>query len=581
MYKKIKHIMFMYKDFERRWGESFFLITGLCILIFFSISIVFVFIAGDVIAKGDDGYFHYMRLLGIKEAINDGNFPNYINYIYLNGYGYASNIFYPDFMLVPFSYLANYIGNIEAYKFMLVFSNLLCGFLTFYSVKGITKNKNIAILVAILYTFCFYRVYDFFPRSALGEGLAFSFIPLVFYGLYEMLYNDYRKWYLLTIGISLMTLTHILSSILVIVVIVIIAIVSYKQFLIEKKRIVYGILSVCVYVCLVAFFLFPMIEYLTSDMFLVELESSRKMKDTVQSSFQTILGLFAGVSSYNGTYSNLGITLTVVLFSRVFIKEQNKLIKKADILLGIGVLIVMMNMSFFPWNYYPFKWLDFAQFPWRLLQIGSFLLAFSGAIYIIELTKDNNKGRIITLSIISGLIVLTIGTQSSYYKNKLLKEEFGIMSNITNPIELGSRTVLINGTEKISGVSEYLPIEIKTASLTNFIKNDSVISNNKNTLITNYSNKKGVIQFDVIIEEDAILSIPKIYYKGYKATLDGEKIQVNKNSKALVEIKVEESGNVKIFYESTFVMKVGYAISLITFIMLIFYLMFYKKQYKF
>ncbi len=567
----------MYKGFERRWGENLFLVIGLFVLILFSIGIIFAFLNTDVIARGDDGYFHYMRFLGIKQAINDGNFPDYINYIYLNGYGYASNIFYPDFMLVPFSYLANYIGNIESYKLMLIFSNLLCGFLTFYAVKGITKDKNIAILSAILYTFCFYRIHDFFSRAALGEGLAFSFIPLVFYGLYEILYRDYRKWYLLTIGMTLITLTHILSSMLVIVVILIIAVFSYKQLFIEKKRILYGILSVCVYACLIAFFLLPMIEYLASDTFLVELKSSRTMKDNLSSSPEVILGLFAGVSSYNGSHSNFGIALTIVLFSRVFISDQNKLIKSADILSCIGLIIIIMNMSFFPWNYYPFKWLDFAQFPWRLLQIGSFLFACSGSVYIIELTRKNNKGRIIILGIITGLTILIIGSQSIYYKKELLNKELGIISSTVDPIELGSRFNTYSGKKVISGVNEYLPLPIEVFSVADLIKNDDIISNNKNTIINNYSNKKGVIQFDVETVGNTILSIPKIYYKGYKATLNGEKIRVNKSNDALIELKIKESGNVKVFYESTLIMKVSYVISLITFIVLCFYLIYYKR----
>lgn len=238
-------------------------------------------------------------------------------------------------------------------------------------------------------------------------------------------------------------------------------------------------------------------------------------------------------------------------------------------------------MSFFPWNYYPFKWLDFAQFPWRLLQIGSFLFACSGSVYIIELTRKNNKGRIIILGIVTGLTILIIGSQSIHYKKELLNKELGIISSTVDPIELGSRFNTYSGKKVISGVNEYLPLPIEVFSVADLIKNINVRSNNKNTIINNYSNKKGVIQFDVETEGDAILSIPKIYYKGYTATLDGEKIQVNKSSKALLEIKIKESGNVKIFYESTFVMKIAYGISLITFIILIFYLMFYKKQYKF
>ena len=63
----------------------------------------------DDIFIGHDLRFHMNRIVGIKEALMDHQFPPKIYPYTNNGYGYASPIFYCDLFLYPFAILY-YLG---------------------------------------------------------------------------------------------------------------------------------------------------------------------------------------------------------------------------------------------------------------------------------------------------------------------------------------------------------------------------------------------------------------------------------------------------------------------------------------
>ena len=86
---------------------------ALFIVILFILSIlmmVWYFPEETVTAGGTDLMFHANRFYAIFQSIEFGTFPFYINTHTLNEYGYAANLFYPDFMLIPFALFIPSIG---------------------------------------------------------------------------------------------------------------------------------------------------------------------------------------------------------------------------------------------------------------------------------------------------------------------------------------------------------------------------------------------------------------------------------------------------------------------------------------
>lgn len=76
------------------------------------------------------------------------------------------------------------------------------------------KNDRLHFYLLFVYTFSAYRATDVFYRGAMGEAVSLTLLPMVFLGTYYVLFNDYKKWYWLAIGMTLLVYTYLLSVIM-------------------------------------------------------------------------------------------------------------------------------------------------------------------------------------------------------------------------------------------------------------------------------------------------------------------------------------------------------------------------------
>ena len=181
--------------------KTIFLFCVVLLPIILTVFQVFEFYPRGYIIKGDDTHFHLTRILGLANSLKYNNYPFFINNAFLNGLGYASNWFYPDLFILPMSVMMNLgIHLIHFVKSFYIALSIGTFLMTYYCTNSITKNKSISYVAAIIYTFCHYRSVDLYWRFALGESIAFLFLPLVFLGCYELFLRDEKKWYLLTFG---------------------------------------------------------------------------------------------------------------------------------------------------------------------------------------------------------------------------------------------------------------------------------------------------------------------------------------------------------------------------------------------
>lgn len=75
--------------------------------------------------------------------------------------------------------------------------------------KAYSKKSLASFIFSLVYTFAPYRLY--LGGAVFGEYLAVTFLPLLFLGIYEVLWGDKKKWYLLAISGALVAYAHILS----------------------------------------------------------------------------------------------------------------------------------------------------------------------------------------------------------------------------------------------------------------------------------------------------------------------------------------------------------------------------------
>ena len=167
----------------------------------------------ETIPGGHDLIFHLSRIEAISKGLQFGEFPVRIYPDYFYGYGYANGIMYPDLFLYPAALLCLVgVDVILAYKIMILVYTALTAIFIYRALIKITHHEWASRLGMLLYTVSLYRIVDVWTRAALGEVLAFMFIPFILLGIYYIFFDDERKWYELTIGFSGVFLSHLLSG---------------------------------------------------------------------------------------------------------------------------------------------------------------------------------------------------------------------------------------------------------------------------------------------------------------------------------------------------------------------------------
>ena len=78
----------------------------------------------------------------------------------------------------------------------------------FVTVKRMFSRNGVGFMAGVLYMSSAYHLILIYQRFALAEFLAYSFVPLVFLGLYQILDGDRHGKYTLALGMALIINTH-------------------------------------------------------------------------------------------------------------------------------------------------------------------------------------------------------------------------------------------------------------------------------------------------------------------------------------------------------------------------------------
>ena len=528
----------------------------------FALSLFMVCWFGPVLAyAGHDYFFNIGRFNVLIDALKSGNYPIYLDYNALEGYGYFTKGFYPDLIILPFAALGILTGTIAAYNVMIFTMTFLCGLLTYIAVNTVFRNTFVASVSAILYTFSAYHLFDWYNRAALGESLSFTFLPVIFLGLYHIIKGDYRKWYLLTIGYSLLIYTHLLSSFLTFITLALIVIICYKPLIKEPKRIGYLALAAIITLPIVSSYILTLLEQMTSNTFYYS------TKENITG--QTKLGLqdlgwgFLSGILYPKTenMAGTGPLLFLLVLLRLFVKEKNSSVKVADFCLLTGIILLVIASAVFPWGRLP---LGFIQFPWRLYEFIIFFFAIGGAYYLSVIVR-NRKQQIVAGSVIVLFTLITFIVNNNNYKywQSLAISEaphwFTGVASVDNEYYLGGL--------------EYLPVNVPSHHYIHE-RGDIVISKNEETVISNFTRKEGVTSFDIDIKNPSKLELPLVYYKGYEASYLDKKngMPVTESENGLVQIEAGKSGQIEVVYRWTATQQYSWYISILSTIGLIIYI---------
>ncbi|MCR5186448.1 MAG: YfhO family protein [Clostridia bacterium] len=552
------------KNLNNKVYESIKIIS---VAAFLSILVCQRYLNNIMIYAHDLGY-HLNRIMQISDAINGGRFPILIHSGLLHNLGYANPLFYPElFLYIPAILISiTHIHALTAYKLFLIIISFFTFLSMYYASNKIFEKKEIAYLSGILYTFSLYRLTDIYVRGALGELIAFIFLPLLIYGLYNVLFEKSDKWFFICIGFWGLINSHVLSFIIMIPIVLTICILNV-DIIVKNKKIFFKLLiAACISVLLCIGFIGPMIEQKSLGIYKVDVHDA----DTPQALYERANSLSMTLSSSvksgfsvdssardDGMSSGIGLILIILALGIFYRKNPNGNNRFETQGVAIGMVVFLMTTKLFPWNH--LGGLSLIQFPYRLNIIPTVLFSLIGANIVYELLEDR-KNACAMLSII---IVIFSGYMISNININFNPEKATCFEDLVS---------ISKGADREVGNAEYIPTTANENS------DDLTLYNihEKNVSIP-FTQNGSNIEFEYNGNDNEFeVNIPLIYYKGYDAKIKDNSGNITKldvlhnteNGHVLIKGDKSLTGTVEIKYKMTLIQKVCYTISSITIVVL-------------
>ncbi len=526
--------------------------------------------------NGHDLEYHLLRIESLKEGILAGRPFLKVNMLFFGGAGYASSMFYPDFLLY-FPAVLRAIGvSINAsYHAFAGLCILLCGLSSYFCGKGITGSKYAGLIIAVLLTFCNYHIEDIYVRSAVGEYTAFIFLPLVIYGVFNALYEGMDKPYILGAGFLGLILCHTGSFVICLFFCFAVFLFNLKIFMEDPKIFKRLIATAGITAGISCFYWLPVLEQLKSAVFYVSTPWVRPVDEA-----GTFIGLFSSV------FPSIGAPLILIYALRLLVRREpgtglskheglkstpsydnasgsalgaenyrGGLLRFADTLYIIGAFAALLSTRLFPWERFG-DYMTFMQFPWRFYIISSAFFAFADGILLYRFFRSGlersskDKAETASVSLKDGACPLSVLSVAVFILSAL--SAFTVMERNDQGYYDYSDDYYSHlpfTANVIAG--EWLP-ETVTEKEDIVPESGRAVSDTGEELRFERNKNEIALSVDRAYE---YADVPFIYYKGYEALCsNGERLRIDgsgKNGFARVYFDNGEKGDIIVRYAGT------------------------------
>ena len=211
----------------------------------------------------------------------------------------------------------------------------------------------------------------------------------------------------------------------------------------------------------------------------------------------------------------------------------------------------------FPWQIFQSTFVNYIQFPWRLMMFASFFAYLLGAILLDE----------IDIKYVVSLFGVILISHYAFVIG-LPKDKVTLLNNDRN-------------IEKIS--KEYINADYYPKAATKdpvSIENKKFVISNKEAKVLNYKNTDTEFKFTVVNKSNkrVIVDVPILYYLGTEVKNNNKLIPVTISSRGTVQVELSnKNNNVVISSRYTKLARISQVISLGT-ALIIASMFFYKKQ---
>lgn len=555
------------------------------------------------IVIGHDFGFHLARIKALSENMQNGHLFSPIYYSEFYGTGYASPMFYGDlFLHIPAAMVLIGFSAVSAYIAFVVLIFLAAAFSSYYCAKIVFKKELPAFVSSFCFVFSGYFATDIYVRAAIGEAQTFVFLPIIALGFYSIVYEDGRHWLCLPSGLFFCLMCHILTTYLCVFALFIFAIISVRHLFKEPRKFLYLVKSAVVFLGISAFFLFPMVEQFASQPFIATSGLSSLINGTLAERaipWKRVFGDFSIGRKDVWIPHGIGFMPLIAAILFAIIWYQTKKTPKNAWLFGVcGYTVTFLSTNLFWWDLLQ-ETAGIIQFPWRLLVFATLFFAIFVGILLLRCTKRKTVCLFAVLLVFSSIFSYVYVSYSNYLEQTELDER---MQPDLNEIGSAEYLPLPDGTVAVDKEGNLLsgPYIIQAVVSAVFENSNKVTSNrisSDNLTVKRYFDKM-TVTFSGNTSADAYLDLPLIAYKGYKATINGQKLEVTKSevhSKITLDREYDvtytgmlriivgdtESGTVTVYYRRTKVQIISYILTFITVIWAVGYIFFSKHKADF
>src|SRR3989344_5373073 len=354
----------------------------LLILFILALPLIYPFFTPGYFAT-HDGEWAIVRLAEMHREVKDMQLPPRWSHYLNHGFGYPLFLF-----TYPFPYYAGEflhligIGFTDTIKLIFILSIVLSS-ITMYLLGNKYWGTWGGFISAVLFTFAPYRITNLFIRGSLGESLATIYFPLLFYLLSELVVRPSRTIVTLTVfSLATFILTHNATVVLFLPVLLVwVILLLFQGKKISAKNIKIVSIAFILSLTLSAFFWLPA---LTEKKF-VALSVTPLTDKTAH-----FLSMFELASTNTSNIFSdkphlaIGLLQLVMivaallsLYTLLKLQKRKVFTSLAIFIIGFVSLGMVLPVSVYFWKLPLLKDIDF---PWRMLSVSSFLLAFGSGI---------------------------------------------------------------------------------------------------------------------------------------------------------------------------------------------------------
>lgn len=235
---------------------------------FLSITILYAFVGMKALFHpglftAHDIWHQVARFYHFKEALLDGQFPPYWIDTLANGFGYPLFFFsyhLPWILGAPFLFLGFDIPTIIKLLFFISF--ISSGIFMYFWGNELFRNRLAALVSSLLYMWAPYHFSTLLVSAAIGQAFVFSFLPLLFWGMYKIANrHNVSGTILVAFGTSGIILSHLMTTISLIPLIGVFTFWLIKTFPRNNLLVKRLLLAFVLGISLSAFYLLPAIFY--------------------------------------------------------------------------------------------------------------------------------------------------------------------------------------------------------------------------------------------------------------------------------------------------------------------------------